>query len=186
VRGLRIVVVPGAVEVHRQQVDRVEPVLLAVGLCLDEQHLLGDAVRRVGLLGVAVPEVVLVERHRGVLRVGADRPDRHELPDPGPASVLHQERAHDQIVVEEPAGSGPVGPDAADDRRQVDDHVGAGVLVQPGDRGLGGEVVLPPPRHHDVPAAPRSQRVHDVAAEEAGATGHENPAFRQLDHAWRS
>ena len=59
-RGIEVVA--GPVEVHRDEVDDVEAVLLAVGLALDEQHLLGEAVRRVRLLGVAVPEVVLAER----------------------------------------------------------------------------------------------------------------------------
>lgn len=64
-----------AVQVHRQEVDPVEAVLLPVGLGLDEQHLLRQAVGRVGLLGVAAPQVVLAERDGGELRVDADRPD---------------------------------------------------------------------------------------------------------------
>ena len=53
---------PRAVEIHRQQEDRIEAVLLPVRLRLHQQHLLGQAVRGVGLLRVAVPEVVLLER----------------------------------------------------------------------------------------------------------------------------
>ena len=68
------------------QVDDVEAVLLAVGLALDEQHLLGEAVRRVRLLRVAVPEVVLAERHRRELRVRADGADLDELLDAGAAA----------------------------------------------------------------------------------------------------
>src|SRR5581483_8973513 len=67
VRRLEIEVVARAVEVRRQEIDRVEPVLLAVGLRADEHGLLRHAVRRVRLLGVAVPEVVLRERHGRVL-----------------------------------------------------------------------------------------------------------------------
>ena len=62
VRGGRVEVVARAVQVHGDEVDDVEAVLLAVRLALDEQHLLGQPVGRVRLLGVAVPEVVLVER----------------------------------------------------------------------------------------------------------------------------
>ena len=83
VRRLEVEVVARAVEVRRQQEDRVEAVLLAVGLRADEHRLLRDAVRRVRLLRVAVPEVVLVERHRRELRVGADRPGDDELADAG-------------------------------------------------------------------------------------------------------
>ena len=79
--ALEIEVVARAVEVRRQQVDGVQAVLLAVGLAADEHRLLRDAVRRVRLLRIAVPEVVLAERHRRVLRVGADRAGDDELPD---------------------------------------------------------------------------------------------------------
>ena len=59
---LQIEVVARAVQVHREQHDAVEAVLRAVGLRLHQQQLLGDAVGGVGLLGVAVPEIVLLER----------------------------------------------------------------------------------------------------------------------------
>ena len=62
VRRLEVEVVARSVEVGRQQEDRVEAVLLAVRLRADEHRLLRDAVGRVRLLGVAVPEVVLAER----------------------------------------------------------------------------------------------------------------------------
>ena len=66
---------PRPVEVDRQQVDRVEAVLLPVGLRLDQQHLLGQPVWRVGLLRIAVPQVVFAERHRRELGIAADRAD---------------------------------------------------------------------------------------------------------------
>ena len=59
----------------------LKPYCCAIRLGLDQQHLLGQAVRRVGLLGVARPQVILVERHRGELGIGADRADRDELRD---------------------------------------------------------------------------------------------------------
>src|SRR5207247_11231945 len=71
----RIEVVAGSVEVDGQEEDGVEPVLLAVGLALYEERLLGDAVRRIGLLGIAVPQVLFLEGHGGELRVGADGSD---------------------------------------------------------------------------------------------------------------
>jgi hypothetical protein len=54
-------------EVRRDEVGEALPVLGGVDLGVDEVRLLGDAVRRVGLLRVAVPERVLGERHRGEL-----------------------------------------------------------------------------------------------------------------------
>ncbi len=75
VRVRRVEVVARPVEVRRQQIDGAEPVLVAVGLRAVEHGLLGDAVRRVRLLREAVPELVLDERHRRELRIGADRAD---------------------------------------------------------------------------------------------------------------
>ena len=43
---LQIEVVPRPVEIHRQQEDRIQPILLAVRLALDHERLLGDPVRR--------------------------------------------------------------------------------------------------------------------------------------------
>ena len=102
----------------------VEAVLLPIGLALDEQHLLGEAVRRVGLLRVAVPEVVLAERHGRELRVRADGADLDELRDAGQPGLLHQLDAHHRVLVEEAARVLAVGPDPADDRGEVDDDVG--------------------------------------------------------------
>src|SRR5712691_4301107 len=59
VRVVEVDVVARPVEIDGQQVDAVEAVLLAVRLGLHEQHLLRQAVRSVGLLRVAVPEVLL-------------------------------------------------------------------------------------------------------------------------------
>ena len=78
-RRLEIEVVARAVQVGREQEDRVHAVLLAVRLRPDEDRLLRDAVRGIRLLRVAVPEVVLAERHRRELRIGADGPGDDEL-----------------------------------------------------------------------------------------------------------
>ena len=72
VGGFGVEVVARAVEVDGEEVDGVDAVLVAVGLALDQEHFLGDAVGGVGLLGVAVPEVVFPEGDGGELGVGAD------------------------------------------------------------------------------------------------------------------
>ena len=79
VRRARVEIVARPIQVGRQQVDGVEAVLLAVRLRLDEQHLLGQAIRRVGFLGVTAPQVFLAEGHRRELGVGADGADGDEL-----------------------------------------------------------------------------------------------------------
>ena len=62
--GAGVEIVPGAVEVYRQEEDGVEAILLAVGLGLHQEHLFGQAVGGVGFFGVTVPEVFFFERHR--------------------------------------------------------------------------------------------------------------------------
>ena len=154
---------PGPVQVDRDQIDDVEAVLRPIGLALDEQHLLGQAVRGVGLLRVAVPEVVLVERHRRELRVGADRPDRDELVDAGQAGGLHQLDAHDRVLVEEPARVLAVGADAADDGGEVDDDVRAAVGEGPVDAVRGPQVVVAAMRGTKMSVTPASPRRRTTA-----------------------
>ena len=114
VAGLQVEVVAWAVEVHRQQEDGVEAVLLAVGFALHQHHLLGQAVGRVGLLGVTVPQIFFFEGDGRVFGVGADGADGHKFAYPGPPRLVHQLRAHHQVVVEELGGLLAVDADAAD------------------------------------------------------------------------
>ena len=60
---------PWTVEVNRQQVNGVEVILLPVGLSLDQQHLLSQPIRRICLLGITVPQVFFMERHRRELGI---------------------------------------------------------------------------------------------------------------------
>ena len=77
VRHVGVELVAGPVQVGRDQVGEALAVLRGVDLGVDEVGLLGQAVRRVGLLRVAVPEALLAERHRRELRVRAHRADEH-------------------------------------------------------------------------------------------------------------
>ncbi len=131
--GLRIEVVAGTIEIHRQQEDGIEAVLLAIRLRLHQQHLLGQAIGRVGLFGVAVPQVLFPERHRRELGIGADRPKGDELLDAAEPGLLDQLHAHHQVLVEELARFGAVGPDPAHHGRQMNHDVRPHVLVHPRD-----------------------------------------------------
>ena len=175
-RGLGIEVVARAVEIHGQQIDRVEAVLGAVGLGLHEQLLLRDAVGRVRLLGIAGPEVVLAERHRRELRVRADRADRDELLEAGKPRVLHQERAHHQVLVVELAGMLPVRADAAHDCRKVDDDVRTMHVVETLDLLFVDQVEIRRRTTHDAVwrGATPEKMPHDGGAEEPGAAGNDN------------
>src|SRR5438034_6927062 len=90
VRRSRVEVVARPIQIRWQQVDRVEAELLAIGLRLYEQHLLGQSIRGVRLFWIAGPEIVLVKRHRGELWIRADRANRHKLLHARKARALHE------------------------------------------------------------------------------------------------
>jgi len=123
VRTLGIEVVAGPVEVHREEVDGIEPVLLPVCLALDEEHLLGKAIWGVCLLGVTVPEVFLPEWDGGELRVGTDRPHNNALFDILLPGSLDDLDPHHRVVIEEGRRVLPVESNAADAGREVDDDI---------------------------------------------------------------
>ena len=176
VRACGIEVVARPIQVHRDQVDDVEPVLGAIGLALDEQHLLGEPVRCVGLLRIPVPQVHLAERHGRELRIRAHGPDLDELRDTGQTRPLHELDAHHGVLVEEPAGIVAVRADAADNGRQVDHQVRPRVGQRATHAVAGAQIVGDGPRHDHV-ARPRSlQAAHDGPTQEPGATGHHDPA----------
>ena len=181
-----IEVVARPVEVHREQHDAVHAVLRAVRLRLHEQQLLGDAVRRVGLLGIAVPQVVFAERDRRELGVGADGAGDDRLcRRPRGGTPRCRLQAHHHVVEQKQAGVVAVGADAADARGQVEHQVGARCRPAAGgtrrdrpDRSRGGagtKMSLHPAR---------AQRLDHEAAEEAGAAGDQDPATHQGRRRW--
>src|SRR5438552_2099628 len=138
----RIEIVSGSIQIRGQQVNCVKTVLRPISLGLDQQRFLGQAVWSIRLLGVAVPQVILFERHRGEFGVGAHRTHLHELGHRVLARLLHQEDAHDRVVIEEAAGILAVGTDSSNPGSEVDNYVGALVGVHPNDVRFFGEVVL--------------------------------------------
>ena len=130
VRRLQIEVVARPVEVHREQHDAVHAVLLAIGLRLRQHHLLGEAVGRVGLLGVAVPEVVFAERDGRELRVRADRAGRHQLGDAREAASSKSCAPIMSVLEQEPARGCRGWRRCRPPRRQVNHQVGARVGEQ--------------------------------------------------------
>ena len=100
----RVEVVPRAVEVDRVKVNGVPAVLLPIGLRLHQQHFLGEAIRRVGLFRIAIPQIVLDKWHWSEFRIGANGVDRHKLRYPRLPASVHQLRAHYQILKKNSAG----------------------------------------------------------------------------------
>ncbi len=174
-RRRRIEVIARAVQIHRQQEDRVEAVLLAVRLRLHQHHLLGKTVRRVGLFRISVPQFFFSKWNRRVLRIRADRAQRNEFLHAALASFFDQLDPHDQIVVEVAPRIFLIGADPAYDRRKMNHKVRPGGFIEPLDSRPVPEVVLGRPRNRDRLTAGRPQPLDHVRAEKARASRNHYP-----------
>ena len=154
-----------------------------VGLRLNQQHLLRDAVRRVGLLRIASPQVVFAKRYGREFRVGADRADGDKFLDAGEPGVLHQERAHHQILIVELAGMFPVRTDAPNDGRKVDDDVRTVHVVETLDLFFMDQVeIAAADDDHTLRRRTAFEKVpHDGGAEEPGAARDDNGLIGKVD-----
>ena len=97
-------------------------------------------------------------------------------------AVLHRERAHHQVVVEEAAGILAVRADAADDRGEVDDDVRAMVVEETADIGFARQVVVLLARDDELRTPSCLKRGHDVRAEKAGAAGDGDALVSKIQH----
>ena len=176
---VEVEIVARSIEVGRQQEDRVEAVLLAIRLRADEHRLLCDPVGRVRLLRIAVPEVVLVERHRRELRIRADRPDDDELRRGVQARLLEDVRSHREIRVPVATGVGAVRADSADLGGEVKHELGVGVVEHTRRVVHRGEVVVGAPRREDVMPF-GFEALDEVRAEKASAAGNERAHRRRV------
>ena len=162
--------VSGAVEVRRDEEGELLAVLRVVDLSMDQQRLLGDAVRGVGLLRVPVPQVVFGERHGGELRVRADGAEQHRLVDAGSAGRLDDVRPHQQVGQVQRRRLRLVEADAADTGGEVDHLRRAVIGEHVGGGAWSGEVVVAAADGDDV--GPGGLQLGDDAApEEPGASG---------------
>ncbi len=119
-RCLQIKVVTGTVQIYGKQIYGIEAVLLAVRLRLHQQHLLGQAIRRVGLLGIAVPQVFFLKWNRRELGIRTDRANSHELAHTTLPGLVHQFHTHDQVIVKEFRRVFAIGSDATNIGGQMD------------------------------------------------------------------
>ena len=65
VGAVRVEIVPRAVEIDGNKKYAVETIFCTIGLGLDEEHFLGEAIRGVCFFGVAIPDIVLFEGDGG-------------------------------------------------------------------------------------------------------------------------
>jgi len=119
-----------------------------------------------------------------VLGIGADRPGVDKLLDSPAAGVFDQVQPHRHVGVEESARMSHVGPDPPHLGGQVNDHVGTGLLVEPGHVGLDGEVEVTPPGHRDPLRRDAAVGEHpaDRPAEKARPAGDHDPLGREVGH----
>ena len=168
VRVLEVEVVARPVEVGHHRGARIEVVLAAIRVAEDEQHLLGQPVGRVRLLRVAVPDVLLLERDRCELRIGADRAGRDQLLRAQLPAGLEDVQPHRQVVVGERTRVAAVVADAPHVGGEMDDHLGPLQRVEAG--GAVAQVVIGRANRPHLGAELLEQGDRG-RAEEAGATG---------------
>ncbi len=171
---MQVEVIVRAVQVDRQQVNGVVAVLLAIRLGLDQQHFLGQPVRGVGLLGIAVPQVFFAEGHRRELGIGADRANGNELVYAFLPGFVHQRNTHNQILVEKFSRAGAVGANPAGKGSKMDQDIRFGVIEHAVLVFHCGQVVIFDPGHKDVLCAALAELFKDEGAKESSPTGHTN------------
>ena len=135
--------------------NNICPLLLPVCLPLNEQHLLGQPVRCVSFLGIAIPQVFLTEWDGRQLWVRTDRTNGDKLLDSVLSSVLQQHCTHDQVLVSELPRMCLIRPNSADNRGEVDHDLWTFIAVQPFDSGFMNHVVLRLAGYEDVTASTR-------------------------------
>src|SRR5207248_4885239 len=119
----------------------------------------------VRFLGVARPQVLLPERDRRELGIGAHGPDAHELLQGCAARVFDQEDAHQQVVAEEGPGRRLVGTDPPHAGRQMNHDLRGRIPVHGLDALLACQVVAIAPRHEHRGAC-GFETFNDVGPEE--------------------
>src|SRR5262249_13048383 len=181
-RGFQVKVVSRTVHINRQQINPAKPILLAVGLELNQEHLLRQPIGSVGLLRVAVPQILLLKRHRRVLRIGTDRACTHKLLHTTASCFLDDLDAHHSIVIERLPRGSAVGTDAADNGRQVNNQVRAYFVKEMDNCSFLPQVVLPTAGHDNLLASALPQLFNYVRAEEASSSSDNDSFFLPKIH----
>src|SRR5207253_2470485 len=126
----------------------------------------------VRLLREAVPEIVLMERHRRELRVGGNGAGDHDLAYAVLALQLEHMRAHHEVRVPVAARVGAVGSDTAHLGGEMEDELWPRVVEQAPGVSLAREVVVAATGDERLDSV-RSQALDEMRAEEAASSRHE-------------
>jgi len=181
-RRARVGIIPAAIEVHRQEEDGIKPVLLPIGLGLDQHHLLSWAIGCIRFFQIAFPEVSFFKGHRREFGVGADGAKGHEFFYAEESGLLHELRSHNQVLVEETSQIFAAPSNFPHNRRQMDDDIGLDFFKQPGDGLFSGEFVPVMTGTKVHPAARFFNFFYEVGPEKAGSSGHHNSALSPKNH----
>src|ERR1022692_1342179 len=180
--GFWIEVVALPVEVDRQEEDGVHAILLAVGLALHWQCLLGDPVRRVRLLRISFPEVLLAKRYRRKLWIRANRTQYDRLLYSMAPRRLDELDAHDRVGVEEAAWVGAIGADSTHNSGQMNQNFRP-MFHEYALDGIGApKIVFLVDRKEDVAAAHMLKPLDEMGSEEPGAARDHDALVQKMDH----
>ena len=150
--------------------------MLAIGLRLYQHHLLGKAIRSIGLFGITIPNGIFFEGHRCEFGIGTYSTCGNKLAHAMLIGMVHEFHTHDHIVVKKFSGMLAVRTDAADHGGEMDDHVRASVVERAGDVGRQAQIVVSASRDEDLRSSRLLEPSDDGLAEEAAAAGHHHPA----------
>ena len=177
-----IEVVTRAIQIRRKQEDAVETVLSSIGLSLNQQQLLGDAVRRVCFFRVPIPQVILAKGDGRELGVGAYRAQDYHLVDTRSPTLVNELSAHHQVVVQVGGRVHSVRSDSPDPCGQMNHQVRFG-LVEDRANCVGlAKVILRTGWRKDRLVASRTQLVEHMRAQETTPTSDEDPALLRRRH----
>jgi hypothetical protein len=179
-----VVIVPGTVEVDGEKIDAVEAILLAVGLKLNKEHLLGQPIGSIGLLGVTVPQILLFEGDWGELGVRADGTYLNKFFDSMKPCFFDQLNAHDGVVIEEGTRVQPVGSNTAYNGCKVDDDLGMQVVKHALYVDTITEIVVMINKWNDVCRAMFLQFLDKVTAKETPSTRDNNLFRGEVKHTY--
>ena len=179
-RRFEVEVIARPVEIDRKEVDARKAKLLTIRLKLYKQHLLGEPVGSVRLLGIAGPEIFFAEGDGREFRVGADGADADEFLHVAAPACFDEMDSHDEVVVKKGPRMPAVGADAADLGREMENDVRADFVEQSIDLIRTGQIAIGAARNREVHAAMRTQLPNQAPAKKAAATGDQDRMLSQV------
>jgi len=176
-------IIPRAIEIDGEKEYAIEAVFGTIGLGLDEEHFFGEAIRGVGFLGVAIPDIVFFERDGSEFWVRADGSYGDEFFDFADACLVDELDAHHKIFVEEFAGVDAISTDTPYYRGKMNYDIGFHIIVHADAIGETDEIIILDFRDEYIFAAAFLKALNYKRAEEAGTAGdYDTFIFKKVAH----